>query len=109
MTIEQRFSELYALTRRYPELLPVARAAVERLSARKEQELREATFKPEAFDGLYKALWDAIVEPEAGQNLSADDARKMAWDGVILDHVIYLWTAGTPWRERVRAALPVAA
>jgi hypothetical protein len=113
VTVEQRFSELYALTRRYPRLVGVAREAIRYLQAIDEKELHQAANVRDAEDNLYKRLWDSIVEPAGGRTPASEneveDTRMMAWEGVVLDHAIHLWTAGPKWRERIDTALPAAA
>jgi hypothetical protein len=64
-------------------------------------------------DELLQQFWDLWVEPEAPESLNQpiDDAtemtRTMAYQGVVIDHVMRLLAAGVPWRERAEQLVPV--
>lgn len=109
MTVEQRFSELRALTYRDPGLASVARQVIASLKAYDDMALMKLTSDEPSREKLYGRLWDNIVEPPIRSGDPTLDASQMAWEGVVIDHILWLAAAGTKWRKRTEDLLPIAA
>ena len=107
MTVEQRFAELRALTQRNPGLESVARQVISGLQGYNDVALMDLLSDEQRRDDLYKRLWDMIVEPPVRSGNPTTDANQMAWEGVVIDHILWLSADGARWRRRTEDLIPI--
>ena len=109
MSSAERLADLGRLLEQDRRFEFIAQQTVAQLSAMTESELDALRDDEIARDQVFQGIWDDFVEPaDRGDADMAFKTWQMAFEGVVIAHVIGLWTAGPVWRDRAQALIPPA-
>ena len=107
MSSAERLADLGRLLEQDKRFVFVAQQTVAQLSAMTESELDALRDDEKARDQVFEGIWNDFIEhADRGDADMAFRAWQMSFEGVVIAHVIGLWTAGPAWRERVQALIP---
>jgi hypothetical protein len=107
MGLVESFAELGRLLERDERFALIAQDVAVALSAMNEEELAALQSDESEREQIFQEIWDEFVEPadRSGSDLTYA-TWQMSMEGVVIDDVIRLWTAGPDWRQRVKALIP---
>ena len=105
----ERFADLGRLLEEDDRFLIVAQHAVAALGAMTEHELELLRDSATEREAIFEEIWNEVVEPAPRTGDAHFEAWQMSFEGVVIDHIMRLWTAGRTWRERTENLIPVPA